>query len=213
MQIERRMATRDRREGNTLALRVGSILRAPVTDDIEEEPRRPAFARELIAGVQAGQVAGFAMVATLMVIFSVLLNKSVFDPLQIIAASVLGEGAIERLDARTLVVGILVHQLGPALLWGLIFGVVVWLFNPRHSLALMTWGLVVGAIAQIVDAHGLLPLLSGAFSDRFSLSLPLPHENFWARVPMAASWLAHLVYGLALSLYPWKYDPIARSFG
>jgi hypothetical protein len=212
MELERRMAIRDRRGVNAGHLHVRSVLLAPATESFDEKVQRPAFGRELIAGVQAGQVAGFAMAATLMAVFSAFLGKSPFYPLQIIAASVVGEDAIGRLDARTLVVGVLVHQLGPALLWGIVFGVVVWLAKPRRSVTLMELGLLVGVFSQIIDVHLLLPLLSGGFSDHFPLLRPLLRANLWTHVPIAASWLAHLVFGLALSLYPWKYDPIARSF-
>lgn len=211
MLIERRMTTRERRGVNAGPLHARSLL-FPMAEGLDAKSPRPAFGRELIAGVQAGQVAGLAMAAALMVIFSVFLNKSLFFPLQIIAASVLGENAIWQLDARTLVMGALVHQLGPALLWGVVFGVVVWLFKPRRSLALMTLGLLVGALAQVVDVHLLLPLLSGALSGRIPLFGPLQSDNLWAQVPMVTSWLAHLVFGFALSLYPWKYDPVAESF-
>jgi riboflavin transporter FmnP len=206
--IERRMTTRDRRGVNAGPLRARSLL-SPVAEDLDANPRRPAFGREVIAGVQAGQVAGVAMAAALMAVFSTFLNKGLFFPLHIIAASVLGESAIGRLDARTtLVVGLLVHQLGPSLVWGVVFGVVVWLFKPRRSLALMTLGLLVGALSQVVDVHLLLPLVLGRIP-LFGLS---QSDKLWAQVPIVTSWFAHLVFGFALSLYPWKYDPIAQGF-
>jgi hypothetical protein len=212
MELERRIAIRDRKEITGKHLRVRTIPLAPAAEIFDEKARRPAFGRELIAGVQAGQVAGLAMAATLMAVFSVFLDKSPFYPLQIIAASVLGENAIGPLDARTLVVGVLIHQLGPALLWGIVFGVVVWLTKPRRSVTLMELGLCVGALSQIIDVQLLLPLFSGAFSGHFPLFGPLLRANLWTHVPIAASWLGHLVFGIALSLYPWKFDPIARTF-
>jgi hypothetical protein len=219
MDLERRMAIRDRRGINAGHLRVHGLLLVPedeIFDPADEifdaKARRPAFGRELIAGVRAGQVAGLVMAVALMTIFRVFLQKSLFYPLQIIAAFVLGENVIGRLDARTLVVGVLVHQLGPALLWGVVFGVVVWLFKPRRSMTLMALGLFVGALAQLIDVNLLLPLLSGVWSDHFPLLVSLQRANLWIHVPIAASWLGHLVFGFALSLYPWKYDPMARTF-
>jgi hypothetical protein len=178
----------------------------------EEEVRRPTFGHELIAGAQAGQVAGLAMAVVLMAISSVFLGKGLFYPLQLIGTAVLGDGVIGRIDARTLVVGILVHQLGPSLVWGFVFGAVVWARKPRGSVALMMLGLLVGAIAQIFDVYVLLPLLAGELSGRLPFLGPLQKENLWAHVPAAASWLAHLVFGLGLSLFPWKYDPAAHRF-
>jgi hypothetical protein len=212
MDLERRIAIRDRRGINAGHLRVRSILLAPADEIFDAKARRPAFGREVIAGVQAGQVAGLVMAAALMTIFAVFLQKSLFYPLQIIAAFVLGENVIGRLDARTLLVGLLVHQLGPALLWGVVFGVVVWLTKPRRSVTLMALGLFVGGLSQFIDVNLLLPLLSGVLSDHFPLLGSLQRANLWKHVPIATSWLAHLVFGFALSLYPWRYDPMAQSF-
>ena len=182
-------------------------------DEVVEQDSHRSFGHELISGVRAGQVAGLAMAGALMALSGVFLNKGLFYPLEVIAASVFGESAIGRLDVPTLVVGLLVHQFGPALAWGVVFGIVVWLFKPRRSVALMMWGILVGAIAQIVDVHILLPLLSGDLSGRLPFFGPLQHENLWAQhIPVVASWLGHLVFGLSLSLYPWRYDPAAGSF-
>jgi hypothetical protein len=178
----------------------------------DKEFRRPAFVRELIAGMWAGQVAGLAMAVALMAIFSVFLRTSPFYPLEVIGASVLGESVVGRVDVRTLAVGMLVHQLGPAFVWGLFYGAVVWLFKPRRSMPLMLLGLLVGALSEVVDVHCMLPWLSGGPAVRLLLFEPLRSDNVWRHVPAAASWLAHLVFGFTLSFYPWKYDPIARSF-
>jgi hypothetical protein len=178
----------------------------------DKEFQRPAIGRDLVAGVRAGQVAGLAMAVALMAISSLFLGQTLFFPLQVIAASVLGDGATVSLDARVLVVGLLVHQLGPALVWGVVFGIVVWLVKPRASTALMMLGLVVGALSQIVDVYVLLPLLSGEHLGRLPLFEALRTENVWAHIPAAASWAAHMVFGFALSFYPWKYDPVARTF-
>jgi hypothetical protein len=76
----------------------------------------------------------------------------------------------------------------------------------------MMLGLLIGVLSQIIDAHVLLPLLSGGLAGRLPLPDALQNDNMWSHVPTAASWLAHLVFGFALSFYPWKYDPVARSF-
>jgi hypothetical protein len=189
-----------------------AYARIPVRE-VYAEHKRPAFAKEIVAGVGAGQVAGLVMVVALMAVFSVFLRKSAFYPVEVIAASVLGEHVIGHLDARTLLVGALVHQLGPSLFWGLVFGIVVWVVKPRRSMALMMFGLLVGAIAQVVDVNLVLPLLSGAWSGSLPILEPLQRANLWAaHVPPAASWLAHLVFGVALSVYPWKYDALVGGF-
>jgi hypothetical protein len=189
-----------------------AYARIPVPQ-VFAEHNRPAFARELAAGVGAGQVAGLAMAVAIMALFSVFLHKSPFYPIEVIGAAALGEHVIGQLDARTLLVGVLVHQLGPSLFWGLVFGLVVWVVKPRRSMALLMFGLLVGALAQIVDVNLVLPLLAGAWSGQLPILAPLQQANLWAaHVPLAASWVAHLVFGVALSLYPWKYDPVVGAF-
>jgi hypothetical protein len=178
----------------------------------DERLQRPTFGHELIAGAKAGQVAGLAMAVALMAISGVFLGQGLFYPLQLIAAAVLGDGAMGPVDARAIVVGILIHQFGPSLVWGFVFGAVVWAAKPRGSVALLMWGLFVGAVAQVFDVYVLLPLLSGELSGRLPFLGPLQRENLWVHIPAAASWLAHLVFGLGLSLYPWKYDPAAHRF-
>jgi hypothetical protein len=176
-------------------------------DDVID--RRP-LGREVAAGALAGQVAGLAMVVVMMALFSVFLRESPFSPVEAIAAAVLGEHVVGSLDARTLIVGVLVHQLGPALFWGVFFGAVVWLVKPRRGMALMLMGLLVGALAQIVDIYLVLPALS---RHAHALGDLAAAGNVWtAHVPPAVSWIGHLMFGAALSFYPWKYDPMARAY-
>lgn len=176
-------------------------------DDVID--RRP-LGREVAAGAVAGQVAGLAMVVVMMALFSAFLRESPFSPVEAIGAAVLGEHVGGTLEVRTLIVGVLVHQLGPALFWGVFFGAIVWLVKPRHGMALMLLGVLVGALAQVVDLYLVLPALSElppALGD-----LAAAGAVWTAHVPPAVSWIGHLMFGAALSLYPWKYDPMARAY-
>lgn len=176
-------------------------------------PSRPRFRRELFAGVRAGQVAGLAMAGAMMALFSVFLQKSPFYPVEVIASAVLGEHVLGALDVRTIAVGLLVHQLGPSLIWGAVFGLFVWATKPRGSATLLLLGLLVGALAQVVDVYVVIPLLSGAWAGNLPVLKPLQEANLWAaNVPGAVSWLGHLAFGVALSVYPWKCNSIARTF-
>ena len=177
------------------------------------EARRPGLGHELRAGVLAGQVAGLVMAATLMALFATFLGTSPFRPVQVIASSVLGEKALEPITGSALLVGIAVHQLGPALVWGGVFGFVVWLSRPSRGAALMMFGLLIGAVSQIVDVYLVLPALLHSVSHGLPRALPIQDQNLWTEyVPPAASWLAHLAFGLALAVYPWRYDPLLKTF-
>jgi hypothetical protein len=178
--------------------------------DISDEPKPITIGHELVSGARSGGVAGLVMAVAMMAMSTVFLGKSPFYPIQVIGTSILGEDAVAQLDARALLLGIAVHELGPSLAWGVAFGIMVWTLKPRRSLALMMCGLLVGVLSQIVDVYVLIPLLSGTWGTGFEL---LKQGNLWAlHIPSAASWLGHLVFGFALSLYPWKYDPVLRAF-
>jgi hypothetical protein len=153
------------------------------------------------------------MAVSMMALFSVFLQKSPFYPIEVIASAVLGEHTLDGIQGRTIVVGLLIHQLGLSLIWGAVFGLLVWAGKPRASGTLLLFGLLVGALAQVVDVYVVIPLLSGAWAGKLPVLEPLQGANLWAaHVPGAVSWLGHLAFGVALSVYPWKYDPIARTF-
>src|ERR1700729_4164458 len=136
-------------------------------------PSRPTFRRELAAGVRAGQVAGLAMAVSMMALFSVFLQKSPFYPIEVIASAVLGEHTLDGIQGRTIVVGLLIHQLGLSLIWGAVFGLLVWAGKPRASGTLLLFGLLVGALAQVVDVYVVIPLLSGAWAGKLPVLEPL----------------------------------------
>ena len=170
--------------------------------DTRPDIRRQSIAHTLGAGLVAGQTAGLAMTAALMALTTVA-GGNLFAPVQALGAFLRGGSSIGGMDAMALVSGLAVVQLGPALAWGFAFGVVVAVVHPRSATALLLLGLAFGALAQVVDVYILLP--------RIAAELHVP--NYWAaHVHPAVSWLAHLVFGLFLSIFPWKYDPVGRSF-
>ena len=173
---------------------------------------RPGLSHELRCGVSAGMVGGLAMAVALMVLCSTFLDESPFYPLQVIAAAITGSAALGPVSIRVVFIGALVHLLGPALFWGAAFGLVVWVVHPERGMTLAWFGLLVGATAQLVDVHLLIPALSHSWATTLTPAIPL-HLDLWSEhVPVAVSWIAHLAFGFALSLYPWKYDPMAKTF-
>lgn len=144
----------------------------------------------------AGQVAGVAMVLCLIASYRLALGTDWGFPLRLLAALVLGQEAFERRGIQTLLVGLLVHQLGPTALWARLYGLLLGFRRtpPAPGLALGV-GFVVGIVALILDVYLLLPPV-----------LSMMHgANIWAEnVPRAVAWLAHVIYGVVLGAgYAW----------
>lgn len=176
--------------------------RIPADTSPEVRTRAP-IARTLRDGLVAGQTAGLVMAAAMMAIYTFALGQTPFLPVQTIGAYVRGSSALEGMNPTAFAAGVAMHQLGPSLAWGLAFGVLVAVIRPRRAMALMLLGLLVGLLAQVVDVYVLLP--------RFALELGVP--NYWGEhVHPAVSWLLHGVFGLSLSIFPWKFDPMARRY-
>jgi len=176
-------------------------------------PRRPGIGRELSCGVIAGQVAGLAMAFVMMALFTTFLDKSPFYPLALIGRAFLDGVPRDHVSPRAIAVGLLVHQLGPSLVWGVVFGLVVWTFHPRSGKALLMLGLIVGAVAHVVDVQVILPAVGHAGRAWIAGLGPVHVNNTWTGdMPVPLSWIAHLTFGLGLSLHPWSYDPVARTF-
>lgn len=148
------------------------------------------------------------MAVAWMGLFATFLDKSPFYPLEAIARCVESHGPL----ARTIVLGAFVHQYGPSLFWGLMFGLMVWAFRPRRGRGLLLLGLLVGVLAQVVDVDVALPALSQGGLRVDGLGELHLHDVWAERVPSLVSWIGHLVFGVALSLYPWSYDPVAKTF-
>jgi hypothetical protein len=177
--------------------------------------RRPGLRHELQAGGRAGVAAGVAMAVALMAISSMVLRRNAFYPLEVIGASVAGASTGLGLPGsggvRDVVCGALVHLLAMSLSWGVVFGLVVWISRPERGVALAWLGLLLGAAAQVIDVNLLIPYLSR--STALAQIVPVHVVDIWSeRIPLGVSWMAHLVFGLGLSVYPWRYDPATRTF-
>jgi hypothetical protein len=173
---------------------------------------RPGLGRELECGFVAGQVAGLAMAAVLMGLFAAFLGESPFRPLNLIAQSCSGGAATRLSGPASAMLGLLIHQLGPSLFWGVAFGLLVWVYRPRRGGALLMLGILVGALAEVIDVDVILPALARTHATVLG-TIPLHVTDPWSEgVPVLVSWIAHLAFGVGLSLHPWRYDPLARTF-
>lgn len=158
--------------------------------------------RALLAGALAGQVAGLVMAVVVMAVFT-LLGKGPLFPVQVIGATLTGEAALHGFHLPSLLAGLVLHQAGPALGWGLAFGALVHAAAPRRGV-LLALGIAVGLLSQVIDVGVLVPLAMRALQGR----------DLWAEhVPAFWSWAAHLVFGLSLGCFPWVLARLARQGG
>jgi hypothetical protein len=165
-------------------------------------PRR-APARSISAGIVAGAVGGITM-AIALALFHYSIGKSPFLPFTLIGASVLNDPhAAASGSLLVAAVGFAVHITVPSLGWGVIYGVLDVLLRPQRASSLLFMGLAVGAFAQVVDVMILLPWLNAAHVIR---------DAWRPEIHPMVSWVAHLVYGVGLCFYPWKYDPLSGRF-
>jgi hypothetical protein len=141
------------------------------------------------------------MAVVVMLVFT-FLGKGPLFPVQLIGSVFYGEEALNGVHMPALVSGLIVHQLGPSLFWGLVFGICVYAFKIDDVLTAAGVGLLVGAISQVLDSMILVP---AAFH---WMGFP----DLWNReVPTLWGWAAHLVYGFCLACYPMVDDWLERT--
>lgn len=146
----------------------------------------------LLAGVIAGQVAGLIMAVVVMLVFLLFLGKSPLYPVQVIGSMLFGEAALSGFHFGALLAGLVLHQAGPSLLWGSVYGALASKLGVRTSGAALALGLGVGVVSM-VGPYLLIPFLMKA----------LHGVDFWNReVPILWDWAAHLVFGASFALYP-----------
>jgi hypothetical protein len=158
--------------------------------------------RHLAAGAIAGQISGLLMAVVVMAVFTLFLGKGPLFPVQVIGSFVFGDAAIQGFHLPALLAGLVLHQVGPSLAWGLAFGGLAYLLDLRRGAAVVIAGAVVGLASQIVDVNLVMPIAMKA----------LHGHDIWAeQVPAFWSWAAHLVYGLGLGIFPWVYGKLGGS--
>jgi hypothetical protein len=155
--------------------------------------------RPVLAGIVTGQAAGLIMAVVVMAVFTLFLGHGPLYPVQVIGSIVFGESALQGTHVGAIVAGLLLHQLGPSLLWGIVFGLLASRLSVSTAQKALVLGLGIG-VFSMVDAYVLVPAVMNS----------LHGVDIWNReVPMFWDWAAHLVFGLSFALYP----RVADRFG
>lgn len=161
------------------------------------------LAQDLASGGVSGQVAGVVMLVFMMGMFQLVMHKPVTVPLQVIGSVVFGDAALRGLHVPAVITGLLIHQLGPCLFWGLVFGLVAHALDIRSGASVVVVGIGVGLLAHVLDVNILLP----------ATFQTLHGHNIWAeQVQPFWSWMAHLVFGLGLSVFTAVHARLERLF-
>ena len=148
--------------------------------------------RPILGGILTGQIAGLIMAVVVMIVFTVFLGKPPLYPVQLIGSAVYGDQALHGFHGGALVAGLLLHQLGPSLLWGIVYGALASMLKIRTASSALFLGLGLGVFSMI-GPYLLIPILMNV----------LQGEDFWNReVPMFWDWAAHLVFGASFVLFP-----------
>ena len=156
--------------------------------------------RALAAGALAGQISGLIMAVVVMAVFTFFLGKGPLFPVQVIGSFIYGDAGLQGFHAGAFIAGLLLHQLGPALFWGLSFGLAAYALNLQRGAGMWTLAVITGVLSQIVDVNIILP---------WAFTRMQGHDIWAEQVPAFWSWAAHVVYGLGLATYPWVYAKLA----
>jgi hypothetical protein len=163
---------------------------------------RRAAPRDLVAGAITGQISGLIMAVVVMAVFAVFLGTSPLYPVQVIGSFAYGDAALSGFNLMALLAGLVIHQLGPSLFWGVVFGLLYRALGAPGGTRLVVLGAATGLASQAVDVNLVLPLAMNA----------LHGHNIWAeQVPAFWSWAAHLVFGLGLAIHPWTLRKLNRG--
>lgn len=148
--------------------------------------------KTLISGIVTGQVAGLIMAVVVMIVFALFLGKSPLYPVQVIGSVLFGEPAMQGFHLGALLAGLVLHQAGPSLLWGAIYGLLATKLVVKNTKSALVLGLGVGVVSM-VGPYLLIP---------FVMNL-MQGVDYWNReVPMFWDWAAHIVFGASFALYP-----------
>lgn len=148
--------------------------------------------RTLIGGIITGQIAGLIMAVVVMAVFVLFLGKSPLYPVQVIGSTLFGESALQEFHAGAFIAGLILHQAGPSLLWGVIFGLLAKKFQVTTTGASLGWGIAIGVVAMV----GPLVLIPAIMNT-------LHGVDIWNReVPLFWDGAAHIVFGASFVLYP-----------
>ncbi len=167
----------------------------------DRAPARSSLRQDLVAGAWAGQISGLIMAVVMMAVFTLFLGKGPLYPVQVIGSFLFGDAALQGVHLPAVAAGLVLHQLGPSLFWGVVLGAVVHASGVRRGAGLVALGAAIGLASQAVDVNLVLPAAMKA----------LHGHDIWAeQVPAFWSWAAHLVFGIGLAGFPWVQARLAR---
>lgn len=155
-------------------------------------PHAQSEERPILTGILTGQAAGLIMAVVVMLVFALFLGKSPFYPVQVIGSTLFGEPALQGFHLGALLAGLVLHQAGPSLLWGFLYGVYAAKVPVRTTGAALALGLGIGLVSM-VGPYFLIP----------AVMKTMQGMDIWNReVPILWDWAAHLVFGASFALYP-----------
>jgi MFS family permease len=167
-------------------------MNTAIQSAVDRKPLAKPQERTVLSGIVTGQIAGLIMAVVVMAVFTIFLGKGPLYPVQVIGSALLGESALSGFNVTAVLAGLVLHQLGPSLLWGVVFGLIATKVEVRRTGEALALGLVIG-IVSMVGPYLLIPFLMTT----------LHGVDIWNReVPMAWDWAAHLVFGASFALYP-----------
>ncbi|HET9551485.1 MAG TPA: hypothetical protein VFP50_00820, partial [Anaeromyxobacteraceae bacterium] len=103
------------------------------------------------------------------------------------------DAALQGVNVGAVLVGLVLHQAGPSLAWGLAYGAILHATDRRSGAVAVLIGAAVGLASQAIDVNLVMPVAMRA----------LHGHDLWAEnVPALWSWAAHLVFGLSLACFP-----------
>jgi hypothetical protein len=138
-------------------------------------------------------VGGAVWMLAMMAWFSAIPRTRVIQPLNVIATLAYGESALFSLSPSGYLWAIAFH-VGLAALWGMVFGVVATAMRvDKSAWAPLVLGVIVGLAAQIIDVNLLSPAIFGGL---------FGHDVWRENVAPAASWIAHVGFGLGFCVFP-----------
>jgi len=159
----------------------------------QEESMETAVRRKpFVAGMITGQAAGLIMAVVVMGVFTLFLGKGPLYPVQVIGSALLGESALQGLNITAILVGLVLHQAGPSLLWGVVFGLLATKLPLKSTSQVLGLGLAVGVLSM-AGPYLLIPFVMNTMHG----------VDIWNReVPLFWDWAAHIVFGASFALYP-----------
>jgi hypothetical protein len=169
-----------------------NFMEQVISTDASTSLRVQGKAGPLVAGIITGQLAGLIMAVVVMLVFALFLGHSPLYPVQVIGSVLFGEAALHGFHLGALLAGLILHQLGPSLLWGAAFGLMAAKLEPRTAGSALLIGLGLGVVTM-TGPYLLIPAVMKAMQG----------VDIWNReVPMFWDWAAHIVFGASFALYP-----------